>query len=160
MLTVAMPGGMAASITQAITMAQAAQASAQAAQGAASSALSAATGSAQSAAAAASAAPSAGAWAAMVDRVTVLESRTSVKAFGFAPIPALALGASAVVPVKIGPAQAGTGYVPAVELISLGSVLATLAVTATSVVSATRVDVTVQCSGVLAGGAAFVSVRV
>ncbi len=155
MLVVAMPGGMKAAIAQAMTMASAAQAAATSASGSAASASS----SAANMATAMQGMPSAASWTALTERVAALEART-VRAFGVAPIPALALGGSDTVQVEIGPAQINTTYCPQVKLISLSSVLATLTTLNVSVASTTRVDVTVRCSGVLAGGAAFVSVRV
>lgn len=154
MLLIGLPGALAQQVSQALTAANQAQTTAQAAQSAATAADSAAQ-------AAMAGMLSPAAWSALVDRVAALESAPTVKAFGFAPIPSLALGAQAVVPVTIGPARPSTSYAPVATLISLGAVLATLEIVGSPAVTSTSVvTVTVKANGVLAGGAAFVSVRV
>lgn len=77
---------------------------------------------------------------------------------GQAPVPAIAAGATGTVQVTLTPPQPDIGFTAAAFVVGGTNIMTLLSVQSWSVVSATRVDVTVRAAGTLTAGAAQVLV--
>lgn len=91
-------------------------------------------------------------------RVAALEAVAGKVAAGQATVPALLLGATTTVQVTIRPAMPDITYAASALVVGGTNVLSALSVQSWTVVSASRVDVTVKAAGVLSAGAAQVLV--